>query len=53
MTLFRYIIALDLECDCIEEAELYKPSIVDLIWSEVCSIGEPAPKVLDLYEVKE
>ena len=53
MTLFRYIIALDTECDNIEEAESYKQSIVDLIWSEVCSIGEPAPKVLDLYEVKE
>ena len=52
MTLFRYIIALDIECDSIEEAESYKPSIIDLIWSEVCS-GEPAPKVLDLYEVEE
>lgn len=53
MTLFRYIIALDIECDTIEEAESYKPSIIDLIWSEVCSIGEPAPKVLDLYKVEE
>lgn len=53
MTLYRYIIALDTECASIEEAESYKQSIVDLIWSEVCSIGEPTPKVLDLYEVKE
>ena len=52
MTLYRYIIALDIECDSIEETESYKQPIVDLIWSEVCS-GEPAPKVLNLYEVKE
>ena len=52
MTLFRYIIALDIDCDSIEEAESYKQSIVDLIWSEVCS-GEPAPKVLDIYKVEE
>lgn len=52
MTLFRYIIAVDLECHSIEEAESYKSTIADLIWNEVCS-GEPLPKVLDLYEVKE
>lgn len=52
MTLFRYIIALDLECHSIEEAESHKQPIVDLIWNEVCS-GEPIPKVLDLYKVEE
>ena len=52
MTLFRYIIALDIECDNIEEAESYKQSIVDSIWNEVCP-GEPIPKVLDLYKVEE
>jgi hypothetical protein len=53
MARYRFIIALDLEASSLEKAESWKNSIANLIWSEVCSMDEPMPKILDVYEVKE
>lgn len=52
--MYRFIVAIDMQYDSLENAKKDIDRVTELIWDEVCPrIDDPLPKVLDIYEVKE